>query len=70
MQRYLADYKWLLESFKIVSIYHIPREHNEEANRLAHMASGYRSIEQVVNMESVEADDWRAEQISYLKNPS
>ena len=34
------------------------------------MALGYRPTEQVVNMQSVEADDWRAELISYLKNLS
>jgi ribonuclease HI len=34
----------LLREFKMVSVEHIPKMYNEEANRLAHNASGYRPI--------------------------
>jgi ribonuclease HI len=35
----------ILKSFQSVILQHIPREHNEEANRLAQSASGYREIQ-------------------------
>jgi hypothetical protein len=31
-----------LKSFPLVTLQHIPKEHNEEANRLAQSASGYK----------------------------
>ena len=47
---------------------HVPRLHNEEANRLAQHTSGYQPI---LNMLSaINADDWRKEIIDYLKDPS
>jgi hypothetical protein len=40
--------------------------HNEEANRLAQAASGYRMI----MILELPADDWRKEIVDYLRNPS
>ena len=58
----------LLREFKDFRLDHVPRLHNEEANRLAQHASGYQLI---LNMLStVSADDWRKEIIDYLKDPS
>jgi len=49
----------LLKEFKDFRLEHIPRLHNEEANRLAQHASGYQPI---LNMLSaISADDWRKE---------
>ena len=53
----------------MVTIKHIPKAQNQEANRLAQSASSYQQIQEVVNNEIV-ADDWRREIIDYLKNPS
>ena len=47
----------LLREFKDFRLEHVPRLHNEEANRLAQHASGYQPI---LNMLSViSAEDWR-----------
>ena len=59
----------IVEEFKDFHLEHIPRLHNEEANRLAQHASGYQPILEVVTS-TVSADDWRIETINYLKNPS
>jgi hypothetical protein len=40
-----------LKSFLLLILQHIPREHNEEANRLAQSASGYRENQEVFAME-------------------
>ena len=56
----------LLREFKDFRLEYIPRLHNEEANRLAQHASGYQPI---VNVSSADnTDDWRKENIDYLKN--
>jgi len=47
---------------------HVPRLHNEEANRLAQHASGYQPILNTLSV--IGADDWRKEIIAYLKHPS
>jgi len=53
----------LLREFKDFRLEHIPRLHNEEANRLAQHASGYQPI---VNVSSADnTDDWRKEIIDY-----
>jgi len=58
----------LFREFKDVRLEHVPRLHNEEANRLAQHASGYQPI---LNMLSaISAYDWRKEIIDYLKDPS
>jgi hypothetical protein len=65
-----------LKSFQLVILQHIPRENNEEANRLAQSASGYRENREVFAMEvrafrsDLAEDDWRKEIIDYLENPS
>ena len=59
----------LLQEFKMISIEHVPKMHNGEANRLAQNASSYRLICDVTVLE-LPADDWRKEIIDYLKNPS
>jgi len=58
----------LLREFKDFRLEHIPRLHNEEANRLAQHASGYQPILDILS--AVSADDWRKEIINYLKDPS
>jgi hypothetical protein len=49
---------------------HIPRNQNQEANRLAQSASGYQQIVEVLADEVVDEGDWRKNIIEYLKNPS
>ena len=59
----------MLKEFKIVTIEHVPKFYNGDANRLAQHASGYRPMEGVMTLE-LAADDWRKEIIDYLKDPS
>ena len=59
----------LLKEFKKVTIEHVPKLYNEDANRLAQHASGYRPIEGVMNLE-LPTDDRRKEIMEYLENPS
>jgi len=54
----------LLREFKDFRLEHIPRLHNEEANRLAQHASGYQPILNALS--AISADDWRKEIIDYL----
>jgi len=58
----------LLREFKDFRLEHVPRLHNEEANRLAQHASGYEPI--VNTLSAIGADDWRNEIIDYLRDPS
>ena len=58
----------LLREFKDFQLEHIPRLHNEEANRLAQHASRCQPILDILS--AVSADDWRKEIIDYLKDPS
>jgi hypothetical protein len=59
-----------------VILQHIPREHNEEANRLAQSASAYRENQEVFANDlcafgsDLAEDDWRKEIADYLENPS
>jgi hypothetical protein len=59
-----------------VILQHIPREHNEEANRLAQSALGYRENQEAFSMEvcafgnGLAEDDWRKEIVDYLEDPS
>ena len=59
----------LLKEFKDFHLEHIPRLHNEQANRLAQHASGYQPILGVFSS-AIGADDWRKDIIDYLKDPS
>jgi len=58
----------LLREFKDFRLEHVPRLHNEEANRLAQHASGHQPI--LNTLSAISADDWRKEIIDYLKDPS
>jgi hypothetical protein len=70
----LKDYRdrcqELLDGFSSVTIKHIPRCQNQEANLLAQSASGYRQIYGICNGDFADSDDWRGEIIEYLKEPS
>ena len=58
----------LLKEFKDFRLEHVPRLHNEEANRLAQHASGYQPM--INTISAIDADDWRKEIVDYLKDPS
>jgi hypothetical protein len=60
----------LIDGFSSISIKHIPRCQNQEANRLAQSASGYRKIYEILNNGVADEADWRKEIIKYLKQPS
>jgi len=47
----------LLKEFKYFRLEHVPRLHNEEANRLAQHASGYQPI--LNTLSAIGADDYR-----------
>jgi hypothetical protein len=53
----------------MVSIKHIPRAQNQEANRPAQSASSYQQIQEILSNEVI-ANDWREEIVNYLRNPS
>ena len=59
----------MLKKFKKVTIEHVPKFYNGDANQLAHHGSGYRPIEGVMALE-LPADDWRKEIVNYLEDPS
>jgi ribonuclease HI len=76
LRNYYEECKEILKSFQFIILQHIPREHNEEANRLAQSASGYRENQEVFATEvcafgsDLADDDWRKEIVDYLENPS
>jgi ribonuclease HI len=51
LRNYYEECREILKSFWLVILQHIPREHNEEANRLAQSASGYRENQGAFAME-------------------
>ena len=53
-----------------IIIKYIPRNQNQEANRLAQSASGYRQIVEIFVDELVDEEDWRKDIIGYLRDPS
>ena len=59
----------LLKGFPHISLQHILRAQNQEANRLARSASGYRVSQETLSSETL-TNDWRVEIANYLKNPS
>jgi ribonuclease HI len=76
LKSYYEECREILKSFQLVILQHIPREHNEEANRLAQSASGYKESQEefateicALGMDLAE-DDWRKEIVDYLKDPS
>jgi ribonuclease HI len=76
LRNYYEECKEILKSFQLVILQHIPREHNEEANRSAQSASGYRENQEVFASDvcafgsDLAEDDWRKEIVDYLENPS
>jgi hypothetical protein len=76
LTNYYEECKEILKSFQFVILQHIPREHNEEANRLPQSASGYRENQEVFANDvcafgsDLAEDDWRKEIVDYLENPS
>jgi hypothetical protein len=76
LRSYYEECREILTSFPLVTLQHIPREHNEEANRLAQSASGYKESQEafVADMcalgTDLAEDDWRKEIVDYLKDPS
>jgi ribonuclease HI len=76
LRNYYEECREILKSFQLVILQHILREHNEEANRLAQSASGYRENQEAFAMEvcvfgnDLAEDDWRKEIVDYLEDPS
>jgi hypothetical protein len=76
LRSYYEECREILKSFPLVTLQHIPREHNEEANRLAQSASGYKESQKAFAAEAcalgtdLAEDDWRKEIVDYLKDPS
>jgi hypothetical protein len=76
LRNYYEECKEILKSFQLVILQHISREHNEEANRLAQSALGYKENQEVFAKDvcafggDLAEDDWRKEIVDYLKNPS
>ena len=58
----------MLNEFKKVTIEHVPKFYNGDANRLVQHASGYQPIEGVMALELPD-DDWRKEIVDYWKIP-
>ena len=52
-----------------MTIEHVPKFYNGDANWLAQHAFGYRPMEGVMALE-LPADNWRKETVDYLENPS
>jgi ribonuclease HI len=46
LRSHYEECREILKSFQLVILQHISREHNEEANRLAQSASGYRESQE------------------------
>nr|ABA95996.1 retrotransposon protein, putative, unclassified [Oryza sativa Japonica Group] len=62
----------LMKEFRLVTLKHVSREQNLEANDLAQGASGYKPMIKDVKVEiaTMSADDWRYDVHQYLNNPS
>ncbi len=62
----------LMDGFPLVTLKHVSREQNIEANDLAQSALGYKPMVKGVDIEvaAITGDDWRCDVYSYLKNPS
>ena len=69
LRSYYEKCQDLIDEFPMVTIKHILRAQNQEVNRLAQNASGYRQIQEIFNSKIV-ANDWRSEIVDYLINPS
>nr|ABA97875.1 retrotransposon protein, putative, unclassified [Oryza sativa Japonica Group] len=62
----------LMDGFRLVTLKHVSREQNVEANDLAQGASGYKLMMKDITIEvaTIAADDWRFDVFQYLQNPS
>nr|CAE01897.2 OSJNBa0059D20.1 [Oryza sativa Japonica Group]CAE03842.1 OSJNBb0013J13.19 [Oryza sativa Japonica Group] len=62
----------LMKEFRLVTLKHVSREQNIEANDLAQGASGYKPMIKDVKVEvaAMTADDWRYDVHQYLYSPS
>ena len=69
LKGYHNECRKLLEELPLTSLQHILRAQNQDANRLAQSASGYRMFQEILSSETL-ANDWRVEIADYLKNPS
>ena len=69
LKGYYDECQKLLKEFLHVSFQHILRAQNQEANRLAQSALGYRVSQEVLSSKA-SSDDWRVEIADYLKDPS
>ena len=69
LRGYYSECQRLLKEFPHISLQHIPRAQNQEANRLAQSASGYRVFQEILSSEIL-TNDWRVEIAEYLKIPS
>jgi ribonuclease HI len=76
LRNYYEECREILKSFQLVILQHISRERNEEANRLAQSASGYRENQEASAMKAcafgsdLAEGDWRKEIVDYLEDPS
>jgi ribonuclease HI len=76
LRSYYEECREILKSFPLVILQHIPREHNEEANRLTQSSSGYSESQEVLAIEvcmlgvDLAENDWRKEIVDYLEDPS
>ena len=70
LRKYYEKCRELLNFFSSIIIKYIPRSQNQEANRLAHSASGYQQIVEILADELVDDEDWRKYIIEYLKQMS
>ena len=59
----------LMNSFRLVTLRHVSREQNVEANDLAQGASGYKPIVQDIEVEvaAITTDDWRYDVFSICR---
>ncbi len=61
----------LMNNFRLVTLRHVSREQNVEANDLAQGASGFKPMVKDVKVEvaTISADDWRYDVYQYLQKP-
>ena len=69
LRGYYDECQRLLKKFLHISLQHIPRAQNQEANLLAQSASSYRVFQEILSSETL-TNDWRVEIVDYLKNRS
>jgi len=69
---YFVECQNLMAKFRFLTVTWIPREQNCDANILAQIASGYIPSEYPNQVEIlvIDAADWRADLINYLKEPA